>query len=190
MVAVYVILGIFAFLIVYIAIKYSINTIKIKNKSKASKKDEKAVKNTETKDEKKADDKPKTFEQKTEFVDESAKEAAMRKAFEASKQKELEIKIEAKPTITNEMYDDENMTELEKELYASGKKRRYGREKNVIEQKHMSSETNQIGVEGPVKKEGEQIQAQSAENQNQIDVSKMTDDMKKILIADILNKKY
>ena len=190
MIAVYVILGIFAFLIVYIAIKYSINSIKIKNKNKPKKVEEKPEKKEDKKDDKKPDDKPKTLEQKTEFYDESLKEVAMRKAFEESKQKELEIKYEVKPTVANEMYDDANMTELERALQDAGKKRRFGREKNVIEQKHMRSETNLIGVEGPTKKQEEVSDSEQSNAQDGIDISKLNDDMKKILISDILNKKY
>lgn len=187
----YIVLGIFALVIFYIAVMYAINSIKIKKKkSKPAEKVEKPDKKKEKSDTTKSGgEKEKTPEVKTEFVDNSPRETAMQQSYEETKQKELAGMEDF--SVPKRAIEDDEMTELERALVESGKKRRYGMEKSVIEQKHMRSETNKIGVEGPTKKDGTtDVENQNTNSDDGIDVSKMTDDMKKILISDILNKKY
>ncbi|MBO7508133.1 MAG: hypothetical protein J6T39_00620 [Clostridia bacterium] len=191
MTTVYIVLGIFALIIVYIAVMYAVNSHKInKKKSKPAEKAEKPSKSKDNADNKKDDgEKKKEPEFRTEFVDYSPKEAAMQQSYEDTKQKELAGMEDF--SVPKRAIADDEMTELERALYESGKKRRYGLEKSIIEQKHMRSETNKIGVEGPSQK----ADTASADNKNSnendgIDASKLSDDAKKILIADIINKKY
>lgn len=187
MIAVYVILGILALLLIYIAVRYAISSVKIKNKSKKSKEKEKPVESEKSTKEPK-EPKEKKPEEKTVFVDESPKETAMKNSFEASKQKEIDEKILVKP-VSKKEFDDKNLTELERAMLDSGKKIRRGLEKNVIEEKHLKSETNVIGNEGPVEQQSVE-QDKKTDQDEGIDFSNMTDDMKKILIADIIKKKY
>lgn len=190
MITVYIVLGLFALILIYIVIKYSINSHKINKKKKPA--SPKVEHIEEKKDVKKSDDSKQKDEskEKTVFLDESPKELAMRKAFEESKQKELEIPVVI-PTNVEHGYDnDANLTELERALADSGKKTRFGLETSKIEHKHMRSETNVIGREGPIKNNQDSNNSQTDGDDREIDVSNMSDDMKKILIADIIKRKY
>ena len=193
MIFVYIVFAVIFIFALYIVIKYSINTKKIK-----AKKVQTAKKEEPKKDEKKTDVKSDSSKQKTVFLDENPKDSAWKQANESSKQKEQDVSFSIPQPGTKE----KSMTELEKEM---SKNSRYGHglEKSYISVKHMSSETNTIGEEGPSQSEiaetnKEILQEEKQEEANQkkpkqdigTQIENTSDDVKKILVSDVLKRKY
>jgi len=187
----YIIIGIFASIVVYIAILYFVNSKKMKNK--AQKSVEKA---------------------KQALRDEPKKDVEVESSMSGKTPIEIAIMEENSKINKTEIeqaflrIEDQR---LEYEKYVGNKNKRNGKYLTELEQslendstgfyrtKHMSSETAIIGREGPSKESIDRVNQEiSKENisQDEIDrslaneINNLSPELKAVLLNDILSKKY
>ena len=181
----YIMIGIFAVVLIYIIALYFKNSKKIKGSGK--KPDAKATKSPEKKEEKVEVESTITKKVPLEqsIIEENSRIAKneIESAFS-----QIEAQRQAyEDSLTSKNSDtDKSMTELERSMK---------NDSSMMKRKHLRSETAKIGVEGPTK----QIEdATEAKKENADDLSKsiaseiqnLSPELKAILMNDILNKKY
>ncbi len=184
----YIIIGIFAVIIIYIAVLYFINSRKMKNKAqKSAEKTQEKSKDNKVEVESSMSSKTPI---ETAILEENSKinKTEIEQAFSRIDDQRLEYEnyIQSKNS-----ENDKHMTELERSL-----KKNSG---DSLKIKHMSSETAKIGREGPSKKNIEKVNQEIAkrnENQSELDkslakeIENLSPELKAVLLNDILNRKY
>ena len=183
----YIMIGVFAIVLIYIVALYLKNSKKIKSSLK--KPDAKANSSPEKKDEK--------VEVKSTISKKTSLEQSIIEENSRISKNEIESafsQIEAQKqayedSLANKNSDsDKSMTELEKSIQ---------RDFNfTMKKKHLRSETAKIGIEGPTKHAEEKQEEKPKEKNEDInkslanEIQNLSPELKAVLMNDILNKKY
>lgn len=194
----YIIIGVFAIVILYIAILYFVNSKKIKKaQSKATAKDAKAG---EKKDASKADGAGKKVEVKSEVVKGSYKDASIEDLNRQSQQAVIEAfkKIdEAEKAFESRKqtkgYNDNGRLKLDRSNFKSELQKSLENAKISSETNKMKFETAKMGEEGiPQTSNDTQTPAKKQARATTLgeEINNMSPELKTVLLNDILNKKY
>ena len=183
---VYITVGILLLIAIYIVILYCKNSKKIKKaeelKNAKMPKDKNSVASSgeEVKKEDKVQTKANNVEVQSQIIKGTMFEEAIKEAEKSgySYKTNNDVGVQRKDTSRLKVDRENYVSEIEKNMGSS------------ISQRHISSETNKIGHEGPttLTVQKDEIEKKSDEVSN--DIKNLSNELKALLVNDVLNRKY